>query len=90
VTKPSTWIEEARVTLRESALNRIDFKAAPSTLFQSIQRSFMYMGIFIDAEKEEFLKEIETLVKRLQDGQDDKTRIMIKKRVIEFLKEKIR
>jgi hypothetical protein len=90
VNKTSSWIEDARAFLRESALKRIDFKASPSNLLKSIQSSFMHMGIYIDAEKEGVLKEIENLVKSLQNDQDESARNSIKQLVIEFLAEKIR
>lgn len=90
VTKISSWIEEARASLRESALKRIDFKASPSDLFKSIQYSFMHMGIFIDAEKEGFMEEIENLIKKLAQERDVIIRNSIRRLVIEFLIKKIR
>jgi len=88
--KTSSWIEDARASLRESALKRIDFKSSPSNLLKSIQSSFMHMGIYIDAEKEGVLKEIENLVKSLQHDQDGSARDSIRRLVIEFLVKKIR
>jgi hypothetical protein len=90
MTKISAWIEEARVSLLESALKRIDFKAAPSNLFKSIQSSFMHMGIYIDAEKEGFLKKIENLIKNLHYNQDESVRNSIEQLILEFLVKKIR
>jgi hypothetical protein len=90
MTKTSPWIEEARASLREYALKRIDFKSFPSNLFNSIQNSFMHMGIYIDAEKEGFLKQIENLVKSLHHNKDEKTRNSIRQLVIAFLIKKIR
>ena len=84
------WIEDVRAFLRESALKRIDFKVSPSNLFKSIQSSFMHMGIFIDAEKEGVLKDIENLVKSLRHEQDESARDSIGRLVIEFLIKKIR
>jgi hypothetical protein len=90
MTKISLRIEEARAFLRESALKRIDFKESPSILFKSIQSSFMHLGIFIDAEKEGLLKEIENLVINLHYDQDESARNSIKQLVIKFLIKKIR
>lgn len=88
--KTSPWIEDARASLRESALKRIDFKAPPSDLFKSIQSSFMQMGIFIDAEKEGVLKEIENLIKAMHQDQIGTIRNSIRQLVIDFLVKKIR
>lgn len=90
MTKISSWIEDARAFSRESALKRINFKSSPSNLFKSIQSSFMHMGIYIDAEKEGFLKEIETLVKSLHYDRDEISRNLIRQLVIVFLIKKIR
>ena len=90
MTKTSPWIEDARASLRETALKRIDFKSTPFNLFKSIQSSFMHMGIYIDAEKEGVLQEIENFVKSLQNDQDGSARDSIGRLVIEFLVKKIR
>jgi len=90
VNKISPWIEDARASLRETALKRIDFNSSPSNLFKSIQNSFMHMGIFIDAEKEGYMEEIENLIKAMHQDQIGTIRNSIRQLVIDFLVKKIR
>ena len=50
----------------------------------------MHMGIFIDAEKEGYMEEIENLIKAMHQDQIGTIRNSIRQLVIDFLVKKIR
>ena len=90
MTKISPWIEEARASLRESALNRIDFNALPEKLYQGIMASFMHLGLYAKAQEQGFMKMLKREIIEVPNFINHEQQEIIKQMVIDFLVKNLR